>query len=206
MKIARYVEDAETMNIKTVKDPDNMKAIADIFKTLHNSGKGVPVIFDVFEKIEEYEAVLKKCKKDYFWSDYEEVKAQVYSLKEEVKEMNIQPAMCHNDPLCENFVKGKDKMYLVDWEYAGMNDPMWDIADIFIEAKFTPEEEVMFNGFYFDQEPNNQIHRRILVNKVFLDFLWSLWGKQRYSNGADLLEYANERYVRAKENLRLLVG
>ena len=206
VKIARYVEDAETMNMNTIKDLDNMRAIADIFKRLHESGKAVPVIFNVFEKIEEYEAVLRKCEGDFLWPDYEAVKAQVRSLEKEVKDMKIEATICHNDPLCENFVKGKDKMYLVDWEYAGMNDPMWDIADVFIEAGFTPEEEVKFNNFYFNQEQDEQMERRILINKVFLDFLWSLWGKQRYSTGADLLEYANERYERAKKNLQLLIG
>lgn len=205
IKISRYVENAETMKAKSVKNLDNMKAIADVFKKLHNSGQSVPVVFDVFEKIEEYESVLRKCEEDFFWPDYDEVKARVYSLKEEVEKMDIPLTMCHNDPLCENFVKGRDKMYLVDWEYAGMNDPMWDIADIFIEAGFTPEEEEQFSQFYFEEEVDKQMQRRILINKVFLDFLWSLWGKQRLSNGMDLLDYANERYERTKGNLELLV-
>lgn len=204
IKIARYIENAETMNMKGVRNVAHLKAIAEIFKKLHTCGKTVPVIFSVFEKIEEYEAILRKSEGDFFWDDYEEIKAQVYGLKQEVDDMNIEVTICHNDPLCENFIKGKDRMYLVDWEYAGMNDPMWDLADFSIEAELNLDEERMFTSFYFGQDLSAQDERRILMNKIFVDFLWSLWGKQRYSTGADFLEYANNRYVKAKNNLKLL--
>ena len=204
IKITQYIENAETMNKKSVKNIENMQAIAEIFKKLHTCGETIPVRFNVFEKIEEYEYLLKKYSINFLWEDYEEIKKQVYDLGKEIDEMKIRLTMCHNDPLCENFVKGTDRMYLVDWEYAGMNDPMWDLADIFIEAEFTSEEETLFNSFYFGQEPDEQIKRRILINKVFLDFLWSLWGKQRYSCGVDLIEYANDRYARTKKHLKLL--
>ena len=206
IKIARFIEEAETMNSEAVRNVKNMEAIAGIFKTLHTSGGEVPVEFNVFEKIEEYENLLKKAKGEYFWEDYAKIREMVYGLKGEVLGMGIKNTICHNDPLCENFIQGKDRMYLVDWEYAGMNDPMWDIADFFIEAGFSKEEEELFSSFYFEEKPDEALRRRILMNKVFLDFLWSLWGKQRYSCGEDLLEYANERYERAKLNLNLLAN
>lgn len=201
IKISRYIQNAETMNPDLVRKKDNMKAIAETFKKLHTCGETVPVVFDVFEKIEHYEKLLKKYTENYFWRDYQVVKSQVYQLKDIIEEMNVKVTMCHNDPLCENFVKGEDKMYLVDWEYAGMNDPMWDLADFFIEANFSPEEEVMFCKFYFGHSLDSITQKRILINKIFLDFLWSLWGKQRSANGEKLLDYADERYERAKKNL-----
>ena len=48
---------------------------------------------------------------------------------------------CHNDPLAENFIDSPARMYLVDWEYAGMNDPMWDLGDLSVEAGFGPEQD-----------------------------------------------------------------
>lgn len=204
IKICRYIQDAETMNSNLVLEKDNLKAIAEVLKTLHTCGKTIPVVFDVFDKIEEYENLLKKHSEDYFWEDYQTIKKQVYMLKNEVKEMNIETTMCHNDPLCENFIRGGDKMYLVDWEYAGMNDPMWDLADFFIEAELSPTEESKFCKYYFGHAANSKMKRRILINKIFLDFLWSLWGKLRLAIGDDLLDYANQRYKRAKDNLDIL--
>ena len=132
------------------------------------------------------------------------VREEIYKIKQEYEAMNIELVLCHNDPLCENFVKGSDKMYLVDWEYAGMNDFYWDIADLFIEAGYTAKEEEIFCQFYFGPSLSIVDKRRMLMNKIFLDFLWSLWGKQRYSCGYDLQDYANERYERAKDNLQRL--
>lgn len=206
IKISRYIDGAETLNDKLLREKQNMKDIAELFKKLHTCGKSIPVIFDVFEKIEKYEELIRRHDNSFLWDDYETIKNQVYELKHEISEMNIQPVMCHNDPLCENFIKGKDRMYLVDWEYAGMNDPMWDIADVFIESAFTTYEEETFNRYYFGAEPEYELKHRILINKIFLDFLWSLWGKQRCTCGADLFEYADERYERAKEHLNLLLS
>lgn len=206
IKVSRYIEDAVTLNSNTIKEPENMKLIAELFHKLHNCNKSIPVIFDVFEKIVEYEKLLQSESVDYFWEDYKEVKEEIYSLENLYKSFGVRSVMCHNDPLCENFVRGKDRMYLVDWEYAGMNDPMWDLADVFIEGNFSEDQEALFNEFYFKGKPSYQEEQRILMNKVFLDFLWSLWGKQRYACGEDLLEYANERYKRTKENLRKLTA
>lgn len=202
IKISKYIAEAETMSEKTIGEQENMKSIAELLKRLHTCGKSVPVVFNVYEKIEEYEGLIKKYKDVPLWNDYKETKKEVSELKKKLDKMKIVPTMCHNDPLCENFVKGKDRMYLVDWEYAGMNDPMWDIADIFVEAGFTDEKEESFNKFYFGKSPSEEYKYRILTNKIFLDFLWSLWGMQRYCCGADFLEYANNRYLRAKKNLK----
>lgn len=86
-----------------------------------------------------------------------------------------------------------------------MNDPMWDLAGLFIEANFSPQEEDKFKDLYFNGNYNNDIEQRILMNKVFLDFLWALWGIQRYTIGDDLFEYGCMRYERAKTNLKLLM-
>lgn len=205
IKVCKYIEDAVTMDANQVKSPENMKDIAQLFSKLHTSGKVLPIPFDVFEKIKEYEDLLNSESGNFYWDDYEEVRKQIYSLKELYESYEIQRVLCHNDPLCENFIKGKDRMYLVDWEYAGMNDPMWDLADVFIEAGFTPIEEIQFKEYYFGRPSTRFEDIRIVMNKVFLDFLWSLWGKQRYACGEDLLEYANERYERAKSNLSMLM-
>lgn len=204
IKVSRYIEDAVTMNEQLVKETPNMEHIARVFHKLHNCGKSIPVVFDVFEKIVEYENLLNAEEGDFFWPDYSEIRKEIYGLKNLYQSFGVRPVICHNDPLCENFVLGREGMYLVDWEYAGMNDPMWDLADIFIEGSFNECEEALFKSYYFSGEASEEEEKRILMNKIFLDFLWSLWGKQRYACGEDLLEYANMRYERTKENLKKL--
>jgi len=63
----------------------------------------------------------------------------------ELFENNPPPtAPCHNDPLCENWLDDKKNFYLIDWEYSGMNDPMFDLGALAIEADLTDEQERSF--------------------------------------------------------------
>lgn len=42
----------------------------------------------------------------------------------------------------ENFLDDGDKMWIVDWEYSGMNDPLWDLGDLSVEAGFTDAQDM----------------------------------------------------------------
>src|SRR3546814_3886901 len=50
-------------------------------------------------------------------------------------------APCHCDPLCENFLDDGRRMWIVDWEYSGMNDPLWDLGDVSVEAGFDAAQD-----------------------------------------------------------------
>ena len=112
-----------------------------------------------------------------------------------------QPALvpCHNDPLCENWVQGADKLYLLDWEYAGMNDPMWDLADVSIEAGYTQTQDNQLLESYLQRKPTGEEQRRFLANKIYVDYLWTLWAKTRVPyDGQPMEDWAAERYARLK--------
>jgi thiamine kinase-like enzyme len=48
---------------------------------------------------------------------------------------------CHNDPWPGNLIDADGRVYLIDWEYSGMNDPVWDLADLSVEAGFDAEQD-----------------------------------------------------------------
>lgn len=205
IKVSQYIPNAITFNPELTREEDNLEKVAKIFQELHHSNQKVESIFNVFDKIKEYEDLINGTNRNQYWDDYAQVREQIYALKEEYDSYNVELKFCHNDPLCENFVLGEERLFLVDWEYGGMNDPLWDLADVMIEAELNNEQENKFKAFYFGREATKEEERRIVMNKVFLDFLWSLWGKQRYSVGdEDMQAYADERYIRMKLNLGLL--
>lgn len=204
VKITKYIDKAITLNPETIKNKDNLDSIAALFRKLHNCDQNVNVRFDVFEKIAEYERLLSGSSYSISWPDYDKTRYSIFALETSYNQDDLSLSFCHNDPLCENFICGSDRMYLVDWEYAGMNDPFWDIADIFIEGNFTKLEEDYFLEQYLGRNPESIEITRVLMNKILLDFLWSLWGLQRHSCGENLLDYADTRYQRAKSNLQLL--
>lgn len=199
-KITEYIEDAETMSKERLKDPENLKMAACLLRTLHTCGKDTHVPFRVFEIAADYENFIRKNQVCLF-EDYEEKKNQVLSIKKDLDKKQTLLVPCHNDPLCENWIKGKDRMYLIDWEYAGMNDPLWDVADVSIEAALnTDEEEILLNA-YFEERISSESRIRYNANKVFIDFLWSLWGLTRVPFDEGMTEYAEKRWERMKRNM-----
>src|SRR5699024_115602 len=97
---------------------------------------------------------------------------------------------CHNDTVPENFIKGKDNMYLIDWEYSGANDPMWDLAAHIIECDFDEDEEELFLQKYYNTDYiEGKYKRKILIYKICQDFLWSIWTNIKEAKGDDFGSY-----------------
>lgn len=202
IKVAEFIADAETLNGKTARKEENMLLTSRVLKKLHSSQEKFNNIFNVFSQIEIYETILDEVQGSNF-PDYYSVKKSVMPLESSLKELGAKLVPCHNDTVAENFVKsGTDKIYLIDWEYGGMNDPMWDLAAHFLECNFSPKDEELFLSLYFDGEIDEKSTKRIFIYKICQDFLWSIWTKIKEAKGADFGTYGIDRFNRAKLNLR----
>lgn len=201
-KVSEYIIDSQTMSQDIIKTDDRISKIANVLKTLHDSGKDTKVQFEVFKMAEEYENVVKEYNVEMF-PDYYLIKKQVMAIKNEIdKACKIKKVPCHNDPLCENWIECRDRMYLIDWEYAGMNDVFWDLADISIEANFSTDLDELLLSRYLERQPNDSDWRRFMANKLYVDFLWTLWAKARVPfDEKGMNVWAEERYDRLKQNL-----
>lgn len=202
-KVTEYIPNAVTMSAKTMQMPGHIRQAAEVFRTLHSCEKNTGVLFDVFDMAAGYEKIIRRCRVPFF-DDYESIKNQVMKIKEEI-DRKCRPVLvpCHNDPLCENWVEGCGKMYLIDWEYAGMNDGMWDLADISIEAGYGREEETLLLRYYLGCEQVSSFCRKqFTANKIYVDYLWTLWAKTRVPyDGEPMESWAEERYKRLQQNL-----
>lgn len=204
LKISKYIQKAETINPKTAKREDNMKLVTNILRKLHNSEVKFESKFDVFNKIDEYEILLKECNGKNF-DDYIVVKEKVVALNKILEEVGVDNVPCHNDTVAENFVKDDERMYLIDWEYSGMNDPMWDLAAHCLECDFSEDEEELFLNLYFEGNVEEKYRKKILIYKICQDFLWSIWTNIKEAKGDDFGTYGQDRYNRAKENLKKII-
>lgn len=198
-KVTRYIPNAITMSSELLRNDKHIKQVADIFKKLHSCGFDTGVPFEVFEMAEGYEKIIFEKNVPMF-DDYAEKKAEVMQIKNEVDSTTeIKKVPCHNDSLCENWVEGDGRMYLIDWEYAGMNDGMWDVADVSIEAVFDEEYDTKLLTAYLGHEPNVVDRKHFLANKIYVDYLWTLWAKARVPyDGQPMEDWAQERYARLK--------
>ena len=198
-KVTRFIKNAVTMSADSLKNPERIQQIAEIFQKMHTCGVDTKVPFEVFEMAASYKKVIEDNNVPMF-DDYAEIEAEVMKIKAEVDSLvNPKKVPCHNDALCENWVVGDDRMYLIDWEYAGMNDGMWDIADVSIEACFDEKYDQMLLSAYLGKEPSVIDEKHFLASKIYVDYLWTLWAKMRVPyDGQPMEDWATERYTRLK--------
>lgn len=206
VKISKFIENAQTLSPEAAKKQHNMKMVCNLLRTLHNSKEKMNNDFDIYAKIEKYEKLSKELG-GLFYDDYYQIKDKIYSLKNIMSKLDVLYTPCHNDTIAENFIKsGEDKMYLIDWEYSGMNDPMWDLAAHSLENSFNDDEEELFLKIYFNGKLEEKYKERILINKIYQDFLWSIWTNIKEAKGDDFGSYGIDRYNRAKKNLNIMLG
>lgn len=202
-KVTRFIDGAHTLCAADFLDDANLKRVAKVLRKLHTTDCDTHVAFEVFEMAADYERIIRD-NAVALYEDYESVKKQIMEIKHHIETNTETPRVpCHNDPLCENWILSADgKMYLIDWEYAGMNDGMWDLADVSIEAGLSSDHDAILLHHYFGRTPDEGEKMRFQANKLYLDFLWSLWGKARVPfDGEPMEQYALERYIRLKQNL-----
>lgn len=202
-KVSKYIKNAVTMNAALLREEKHIEDVVRIFKTLHSSNIDTNVSFEVFDMASNYESIIKK-NNVALYEDYEDIKNTIMQIKDQVDFFAGNTKVpCHNDSLCENWVYGDGRMYLVDWEYAGMNDGMWDLADVSIEADYTDENDAFMLSLYFGRTPTQNEVKQFIANKLYLDYLWTLWGLTRVTyDGAFMQNYADKRYQRLKMNLK----
>ena len=147
--LARYIDDSLTMSEAAFKDLARVERAAHAFRRMHRFSEPFAGRFDVFAQIDEYLALLRR--NDAKIPDgYEALQKEADAARLVLGERPAALAPCHNDPLAENFLDAPERMFLVDWEYAGMNDPMWDLGDLSVEAGFSPEQDEALLRAYFE--------------------------------------------------------
>ena len=206
VKISKFIENAETLTHRSIKKEENLKQVTDILRNLHESTDfHMDNEFNVFRELEKYEDILKKDRGDFF-EDYEEVREKVMELEEELKVCNRVFVPSHNDLVSENLVKDTEgRIYLIDWEYSGINDDMWDLAALSLENEFSEDDiELMFRLYFKGKEADKDSRRRLLIHQICQDTLWAVWTLIKEAEGDDFGTYGIDRYNRAKEYLNKL--
>lgn len=204
IKLTNYVKNAKTFNSAMVKQPEKMVEIAKILWTLHHSSEKFENEFNVFKEILNYENLLEKAN-GKMYEGYETVREKVFQLEGYLNELGVNLCPCHNDLVAENLLMAENgTIYLIDWEYSGMNDPMWDLAALFLENEFSQEEQDYFVNCYFDGQESSIARRKIFAYQILMDYLWSVWTCVKEVQGDDFGSYGMDRYTRAINNLKMI--
>jgi thiamine kinase-like enzyme len=127
--------------------------------------------------------------------------AEAQTVREAVAADPVDLVACHCDPLCENFLDTGERIFIVDWEYSGMNDPMWDLGDLSVEGEFDADQDQALLEAYFGGEPPAADRARMVIYKAMCDLLWTLWGLIQLANNnpaEDFRAYADGRFARCR--------
>ena len=201
IKVNEYIESAITLDSTSIKT--KFDKIAPILQTVHASGKELRGEFAPFEEIKKYESLIEE---KIPYANYEAVREEVFSLEKRLADLGVDRKSCHIDLVPENFIESpQGRLYLIDWEYSSMNDPMWDLAALFLESEFTPQEEEAFLSHY-ESEQTPVSREKIAIYKILQDAIWSLWTVYKEEQGADFGDYGVSRYQRAVKGLSYYGG
>ena len=173
-------------------------------RKLHMSGETFEFRFELFSMIDDYLKILSG-KSVQLPEGYHEIVAAAEPVKQALVANPAELAPCHCDPLCENFLDDGDVMWIVDWEYSGMNDPLWDVGDLSVEGGFSPEQDTELMEAYFGRMPTHAEHGRIVIYKAMCDLLWTLWGLIQLAENnpaEDFWAYSVTRFERCKTLMR----
>lgn len=202
LMVTRFIEGAQTMSPAAFKLNQGAPARAALaFRQLHQSGAVFPFRFELFSMIDDYLQILSSKDVDLPDGYHDVVEEAGGSVRAALAQRTLPLTACHCDPLCENFLDTGERMWIVDWEYSGMNDPMWDLGDLSVEGKFGAAQDEEMLQAYFGGEPKPAERGRVVVYKAMCDLLWTLWGLIQLANknpAEDFRAYADGRFARCK--------
>lgn len=197
----RFIEGATTMTPERfAADPGAVRRAGEAFAKLHRSGAVFPFTFELFAMIDDYLAILS-TKDVELPEGYHGVVSEAQTVREALAANPADLVACHCDPLCENFLDTGERIFIVDWEYSGMNDPMWDLGDLSVEGGFDAEQDQALLEACFGGEPPVADRARMVIYKAMCDLLWTLWGLIQLANNnpaEDFRAYADGRFARCR--------
>lgn len=199
-KITAYLEGAR------VCDPDNeedLKKCMSKLREFHSLNLKVNHTFNIFEEIEFYETLLGDTPSIY--RDYKKTKENVLGLKSIIDGMEKDWCLTHIDAVPDNFLFVDKEIRLIDWEYAGMQDPHMDIAMFCIYALYDRKKVDKLIDIYFEGQCNRAVRRKIYCYIAICGLLWSNWCEYKRSLGVEFGEYSLRQYRYAKDYYRIVM-
>jgi thiamine kinase-like enzyme len=197
--VTRFIE-GSPVPVEEVRERDTLTRIAEAIRLIHQ-GPPIPGLFVPLRIVEAYRA-LAMARGVRIPPEYERAAAIGRRIELACLADPIELRPCHNDLLNANFIDDGSRIRIVDWEYAGMGDPYFDLGNFSINHELTPADDANLLGQYLGSVPTNRLARLSLM-RVVSDFREAMWGvlQQGISTlGVDFVAYAEEHFDRLLSN------
>ena len=202
-KITEFLENARVCDPLDVND---LKKCMKKLRAFHEMKLKVGHEFDIFGQIEFYEQLWEGTPSVY--RDYQKTKNHVFSLKSYIEKYAGEKVLTHIDAVPDNFLfsekDGQEDIRLIDWEYAGMQDPHVDIAMFCIYSLYNKRQVDRLINIYFSEGCKDEIRIKIYCYIAACGLLWSNWCEYKRKLGVEFGEYSLRQYRYAKDYYKLV--
>ena len=203
-KITEYLADARVCNPEKAED---VRRCMQRLREFHELRLTVTHTFDIFGQIEFYESLWNGAPSIY--KDYRQTKENVFSLRGYIDAHVQERVLTHIDAVPDNFLfvkrdDGSEEIRLIDWEYAGMQDPHVDIAMFCIYALYDRRQVDETIAAYFPGGCSEAVRLKIYCYIAACGLLWSNWCEYKWTLGVEFGEYSLRQYRYAKEYYRIV--
>jgi len=195
LMLTRFIEGGTPLQAADLRRPEPLRAAVGLLKRLHDSGLAFAGRMELFPKLDEYMALAAQ----QGWPgglDLTPVRQRAEAARIALERSAAPLVPSHVDPVPHNFVRDRGgALYLLDWEYAAMAEPMWDLAAVSIEAELDAEQDAILLEAYFAAAAGEQAGRFALY-KASLNLLAAAWAVVQIADGnpsADFAAFARER-------------
>ncbi len=185
---------------KDVHAPPMLRRIADSMRRIHG-GPAIPGLFVPLRIVEAYRA-LAQARGVAIPDEYERAREVGHRIEAALLAAPIELRPCHNDLLNANFIDDGDRIRIVDWEYAGMGDPFFDLGNFSVNHDLTADEDALLLEAYEGKILSARLARLGLM-RIVSDFREAMWGvlQQGISTlDVDFVAYAGEHFERLLAN------
>lgn len=176
--LCRAIDNATPMDARTFQEPGAVTRAAAALTRLHGCGKLFHGHIDPFAAIDIYVTSIR-AHGTPLPEGYREAAQAVAPAHGVLAGCPVARVPCHGDPVPGNFLDTGARMYLIDYEYAGSGDPMWDLAYLSMEGDFDPAADAELMTAYFGGATPAHEMARFVVYKAVGCLLSALWGAHR---------------------------
>lgn len=195
-KISKFYEGSRNADPKDTKE---MSRCMELLKSLHDKHIQVGHSFDIAERIKYYTELCKESGGISF-EDVAFVQKNMKILLDVLDNSKSQTCLCHIDSVADNFIITADnRIKLIDWEYAGMAEPIIDIAMCAIYSYYTKEEADALLESYLKRQPTACEYKKLYAYMALSGYLWALWTVYKSNIGEEFGEYSLKMYRYAKD-------
>jgi len=200
-KLTKFIPESRVCD---ANNEDDIRKCMTLLKSFHQLNLKVDHYFDIYEKIAFYEKL--RGNRPSLYSDYEKTREKVYALKKIIDKMPKHECLTHIDAVPDNFLiyrqGNEEKIKLIDWEYASMQDSDVDIAMFCIYALYDKKQCDHLMDIYYDHQCDDTIRLKIYCYIAACGFLWSNWCEYKHALGVEFGEYSLAQYRYAKDFYR----